>query len=399
MIRLMRLITICTLLAATLAVYAADWPQFLGPNANGVAPDTGINKDWNARPPQQVWKVPMGDNGYAGPSVADGKVFIIDHAGDKDVVKALNFANGQEVWNYSYTDAANHNYGFSQSTPVCSGGKVYTVSCLGQVHCLNASNGQKIWSVDMKSQFGGRPPKWRYANSVLIDGNKCILVPGGPSATVAAVDKDTGAPIWKGGTGEIGGYSTPVKATLDGRDQYVVFTEGHCIGVDANSGSTLWKYPWKTNYDVNAATPVVGAPYVFITSNYGVGCALLQVASGRATQAWMNKAIQSHFNSPIFYNGCLWGISGNLVCMDSRNGNVLWQQGGFEKGGLVGVDDCIIAVSGNSGDVVLCDAAPTGFKERGRIKPLGDQSWTAPIVANGKLLIRNKQALACLDIM
>ncbi len=399
MTRLIGPAVVVVLVLAMLAVHAADWPQYLGPTANGIAPDVGINRDWNQKPPRQLWRVPMGDAGYAGPSVADGKVFIIDHAGENDVVKALDLAGGNQVWTYPYADTGKANYGFARATPVFDDGKLYTVSRLGVVNCLNASNGQKIWSLDMKSQFGGRGPKWDYANSVLIDGDKCILVPGGPSATVAAVNKNTGAPIWKGGSGEIGGYSTPTKAMLDGREQYVVFTEGHVIGVDCNSGQLLWKYPWKTNYDVNAATPIVGAPYVFITSNYGVGCALIQVASGQATQAWMNKAIQSHFNSPIFYKGCLWGISGNLVCMDSRTGSVLWQQGGFEKGGLVGVDGFIIAVNGGDGDVVLCDAEPTGYRERGRIKPLGGQSWTAPIVADGKLIIRNTQALACLDLM
>ena len=253
----------------------------------------------------------------------------------------------------------------------------------------------------MKSQFGGRPPTWQYANSVLIDGDKCILVPGGPSATVAAVNKETGAPIWTGGTGEKGGYSTPTKGMpcRQGSSEWCSSTEGQSSGGGLAAVGSAVKAPLEDEYDVNAATPIVGAPYVFISSDYGVGCALLQVASGKATQAWMNKAIQSHFNSPIFYKGCLWGISGNLVCMDSRTGNTLWQQGGFEKGGLVGVDGCIIAVNGGDGDVVLCDAEPTGYKERGRIKPLGGQSWTAPIVADGKLIIRNKAALACLDLM
>ncbi len=399
MTRVMVSALIVVLLAAVLGAYAADWPQYLGPTANGIAPDTGINRDWNQKPPRQLWQMPLGDKGYAGPSVADGKLFIIDRAGDKDVVKALSLTDGSQVWDYSYADPGKADHGYARATPVFSDGKLYTVSRFGLVNCLNASNGQTIWSLDMKSKYGGRPPTWQYANSVLIDGDKCILVPGGPSATVAAVNKDTGAPLWSGGSGEKGGYSTPTKATLDGREQYVVFTEGQVIGVDCGSGQLLWKYPWKTEYDVNAATPIVGAPYVFVTSNYGVGCALLQVASGQATQVWMNKAIQAHFNSPIFYKGCIWGISGNLVCMDSRSGNVLWQQSGFEKGGLVGVDGCIIAMNGGGGDVVLCDAEPTGYRERGRIKPLGGQSWTAPIVADGKLIIRNTQALACLDLM
>jgi outer membrane protein assembly factor BamB len=236
--------------------------------------------------------------------------------------------------------------------------------------------------------------------SPLIDGDAVILVPGGGNA-VAAVNRKTGQVVWKGGGNDKPGYSTPVPATLAGRKQYVVFLGTSLRGVDAGSGQELWSLPWKTNYDVNAAVPIpVGGDSVFVTSGYGHGCALVSVAGGSAKAVWENTEIQSHFNSGVLKDGCIYHTTdpGRLVCIDAKTGAMKWSQNGFEKGGLVGVDGTLIVLDGRSGKITMAEMSPNGYKELGSLPGLGGQSWSPPIVGNGKLIVRNKSTLACYDL-
>jgi len=218
---------------------------------------------------------------------------------------------------------------------------------------------------------------------------------------VAALNAATGETIWKGGGNDIPGYATPVKATIQGTEQYVVFAGKALIGVDASSGQGLWRYPWETKYDVNAATPIVSGDAIFITSGYGHGCAIIQINEDGPVRIWENREVMAHFNSPIYLGGVFFANSdpGHLVCLNPGNGQPIWKQQGFEKGGLVAVDGTIIAIDGRGGDVVMVEATQAGYHELGRINPLGGQSWTAPIVADGKLIVRNKEAMVCLDLM
>lgn len=400
----MRLATLA-LLAVCLTIstaFAADWPNFFGPSRNGIAPDTGLNKDWGANPPPVLWRCDMSDNGYAGPCVAGGKVFIIDRAGENDVVKCLNLADGQEVWRATYQEGGGDNYGFARSTPAVADGKVYTLSRFGILCCLDASNGRILWSRSLMREFGGKPPQWNYSGSPLVDGNKVIVQSGSPRGNVIAFNVANGEPLWLSENTDSAGYATATIATVLGQRQYVMATGKSVIGVHPDTGKTLWSCNWTTKYDVNASQPIVEGNYVFITSGYGSGCGLVEVTPQGAQPRWQNNEISAHFSSPIYYNGFIYSNSdaggGSLVCMSPQQGQVAWRQGGFEKGGLLIADGVIIACVGNTGDVVMCQADPTGYRELGRLKPLGGQAWTAPILADGCLLVRNKQALVCLTL-
>ncbi|MEN6641165.1 MAG: PQQ-binding-like beta-propeller repeat protein [Armatimonadia bacterium] len=399
MLRVAKVMLVVACFCCTMAV-AADWPNFLGPTRNGLAPDTGINKNWAAKPPQELWRVPMHDDGFAGPCVADGKVFIIDHEGAQDIVRAFGFGDGKQVWEFAYPDTDKPNYGFGRSTPVFSDGKLYVAGRLGQLLCLEAATGKPVWGKNLMRDFQGQKPQWDYSGSPLIDGDRLIICCGGP-ASVACLDKNTGNPIWTGGNQDAAGYTSPIPATILGQKQYVVTTGSYVIGVDAATGKLAWAVPWENKCKVNASQPMVEGDYVFITSGYGIGCALYQITANGPVERWRSRDISAHFSSPIYYGGYLYSNSdpGNLVCMSPATGEVAWKQGGFEKGGLVIVDGVIIALTGRDGDLVMATAQATGYQELGRLKaPLGGQSWTAPIVADGKLLIRNKSALACLDL-
>ena len=378
-----------------------DWPQYRGPNSNGISAETGINKNWGAKPPKLLWKVDMTDGGYSGPAVANGVVYVIDHDGDNDGIRALSLADGGEVWKYEYADAKPIDNGLTRSTPTVSNGKVYTMSRLGVANCLDAKTGKPIWTFDVVKEYNSKRPGWDLACSPVLDGQKLILCPGGENAGMVALDKDTGKTIWQGGGTTVSGYSTPVIATINGVKQYVVMIAKGAMGVDAQSGRRLWDLPWSTSYDVNAANPVVIGNSIYISSGYETGCGLFDIGASGATKVWANKEIQAQFSCPLYIGGLIYGTGdpGNLVCLDPKSGKALWKHEGFEKGGCVAVDGTIIAMNGSNGDIFMAAISPDGYKELGHIAgPLGGQSWTAPIVAQGKLIIRNTKAVACLDL-
>jgi len=395
------ILVVSALFGISASAFAADWPRFRGPKGDGISPEVGINKNWAQKKPETLWTAKMSDGGFAGPSVADGKVFIIDHQGDNDVVRALELASGKQVWEATYAEPGKPDNGFSRSTPTFDNGKLYTISRFALVNCYDAATGKTIWTRNIKNDFNGQQPQWQWAMSPVIDGNAVILVPGGPNAAVVKLNKETGETIWAGGGSDKPGYATPVIATINGKKQYVIFTATNLIGVDSENGKLLWSFPWKTEYDVNAASPVpVGKDMVFITTNYGRGGALVRIAGNKAEAVWENKEIQSHFSTPVLIGSHLYGITdpGDIVCVDVKTGKSMWRQKGFQKGGVAAVDRTIIGLDGKDGDAVMFEARPDACKELGRFKPLGGQSWTAPIVADGKLIVRNTQALACFDL-
>jgi len=396
--RLFMLISAFLLLST--AAFSAEWPQFRGMKADGCSPEQGINKAWNEKAPAVLWQIPLGDNGHAGPAVAGGKVFIIDHQGDQDVVRAIDIATGKDVWTFPYADPFKFWNGFARTTPAVDGDRLYTLSASGQLYCLDIAAGKSVWSKNLVADFGGIMPKWGYAISPVVDGEKLIVCPGGADAGVAALNKNTGDVLWKGAPGEIAGYATPVIAVIDGKRQYVVFAGKALLGLDDAGGKVLWRFPWETRFDVNAAMPEVIGNTIFITSGYKHGCALIEVKGDTAAARWQNTNMQASFNAPILVDGYLYGNSdpGNLVCLELATGNLAWSQGGFDKGGLLAVDGTLIAIQGATGDIKLVKLQATAYEELGALKPLGGQGWAPPVLADGKLIVRTTKALACIDL-
>ncbi len=401
--KIQKIATSTSALFLCVCIQATDWPNFRGSSYDGFSSEKLPNKDWKTKPPKEIWRIALGDSGYAGPSVAAGKLFIIDHnAESRDVVRAIDIKSGKEVWQQSYADAEKNQYGFSHTTPTVDAGRVYTMSREGRLHCWKADDGTLVWKRDLKTEYSGRwkGDNWGYAASPFIDGDALIVCPSGPGAMVVALNKNSGKEIWKGGGDEQIGYATPVKAEIGGKAQYVIFSGANVLALDAKNGATLWTSPWHTAYGVNAATPLAVGNQVFVSSNYGVGCELLDCSINPPKELWRNKALKAHFSSPIFYEGHIYGVGepDDLSCIVLTTGDVKWKQKGFQKGGLIAIDGMIIAMGGSDGDVVLCQLSPEKFTEAGRIKPLGGQSWTAPIVSGGKLFVRNATALVCLEL-
>jgi outer membrane protein assembly factor BamB len=348
----------------------------------------------------------MTDEGFSGPAIVKDTVYIHDHKDEQDVVCALDISNGRERWSFKYDEEGDENHGYTRSTPTVEKGRVYTISRSGVVHCLDATTGEKIWRVDVMKDYGGKPPKWGAANSALIDGDRLIAIAAGEKAHVVALDKHTGKEIWKGGGTDIAGYATPVKGELDGKRQYLIFTGRSLIGIDSKDGALLWRHPWKTRLDVNAASPlVVGENLVWIASGYRRGCALLKINNETVTEVWSDKNITPHWSSGILIDGHIYTTTppGYLVCVEAESGQEKWRSKGtargFEHGGLCAIDGTLIVVEGNTGNVVQVALTVEGYDELGRFNPLDSaRCWVAPVVSQNKLFVRSPKELVCLDI-
>lgn len=404
-----RLIATAFVLLLTAAAFAAEWPHFRGPDSNNISPEQGINKSWNTKAPTVLWKMAL-EKGFAGPAVDGGVLYIVDHADKQDIVRAVKLEDGSKLWEYAYDETAAKgppgmdNYGYHKATPCIDDGMVYTISHGGQVFCLDAKTGKMVWALALEKEFGGKPAAWHYAGSPVIDGDKLILAPAGKDATLAAVDKKTGKVLWKGGGTVDAAYCTPIIATVEGKKQYVHQTGTALIGVSPDDGKLLWQVEWKTPpWGIIIASPVIaGENRFFVTSGYGRGCGLVEVKDGQAKVVKESKEIQSHIATPIFKDGVIYCTSdpGKLVCMDAATLDVKWSQNGFEKGGLIAADGALIVMDGKTGELTCAEMSPAGYKELGRIKPLAAvaQSWTAPILAEGKLIVRNAKELAVVDL-
>ena len=375
------------------------WPCWRGPSGDGFSPMTGFNKNWSAKAPRMLWQAPLTDHGWGGPASDGRTLFLVDHSGSQDVVHAWDLGSGKVKWETKYEDAPNDNQGFTRSTPAIDGGNLYTVSRLGKVICFDAGTGSIKWQHDFVADYGGQRPTWDYAVSPIIDGNKLILAPGAEDGAIVILDKKSGKLIAKAGTGPAS-YATPVIATIQGVRQYVLFQAKKIAGISIASGKELWSAPWLTGPDVNAASPVVIGNSVFVASGYGHGCGLVDVGPTGAQIRWQNRVIQAHFNAPILYKGYIYGTGdpGKLTCLDPNTGKAVWQQDGFEKGGLCAADGLAFVANGSNGEVALVKLDSSSYQELGRISPIHGRCWSPPILVDGKLVIRTIDTIAVIDI-
>ena len=395
------LLPLIFLITFVAAAQAGDWPGFRGPNADGISPERGINKDWNQKTPRILWKVALTDNGNAAPAVANGQLYIVDHQGAEDSVRALDAATGKDLWHFNYPDADTNRYGFTVNTPLVVGDKLYVYSRKGKIHCLNAARGELLWNRDLASEYPGPPPPWGFCMSPVVDNQTLLLGVSGSSVGMVALDKETGKTIWEAGDLKVS-YASPVVATLHGSKQYLVFGVEALYSLDPANGKTLWQLPWPTKFGgKKGPTPVLVGNRIFIATTEGGETGMIDLSSGTPVVIWKHKEIQDHFTTPIFYHGCLFGSSDPkfLACLDPATGKIFWKQETGQYTSVLGVDDTVIALSGKTGELFMIDATTApNYLELGRCTPLGGTSWVAPILANGHLYIRNQKELACVDL-
>jgi len=385
----------------------ADWPQWRGPNRDGISSETGWLGNWPAAGPKILWKKEIG-RGFATISVSNGRAYTMGNtaksksdANQKDVVFCFDADTGREIWNYPYECSLlprNHEGG-PCATPTVSGQRVYTFSKQGHVHCLDAATGKKIWARNLQKEEGLKPPTWHFAGSPTIHGDLVLLNAG---AGGAALDKSTGKTIWKS-AGVGAGYSTPVIANLNGKEIAGLFVKKDFICVDPKNGKQLLKFPWKTSYDINSADPIFSGNTVFISSGYGTGGAVLKITGNQCSEVWRNKEMRNQCNSSLLWQGHIYGFDGQvggrgiLKCIDYNTGQTRWERKGLGTGSLMLADNKLIILS-EKGKLVIAEATPAGYKPLRQAQILTGKCWTMPVLANGKIYARNATGtLVCVD--
>ena len=429
-------------LGMTCLAAPADWPQWQGPGRDAVSQETGLLKKWPKEGPALAWKVKGLGGGYNEPAVAGGRIYGMSLRDGKEVVWARAEADGKPVWETAVGEPPSQRMPQGSEGPGCTptveGDRLYAISNGGEVVCLNAGDGKTVWHRSMVKDFGGSPPSWAYRESPLLDGEKLICSPGAADAGIVALNKLTGETIWKsklseaagsgggaarsgrggrggrgGGGGSGAGYASAIAIDFEGGRQYVQFTSRSLVGVDAADGKLLWKYDKPANpQGINCTTAVYSDGMVFNSSAYGAGGGVVKLVKDgggiKAEEVWFSRNMQNHHGGVILYKGCLYGANGGngggaLVCMDFKTGNVLWNQrseGKAPKGSILLADDRFYYRT-EDGTMLLIEPNSTKYVELGRFEQPDRSSapdWAHPVVANGKLYLRDQDVLLCYDV-
>ena len=414
------LLIICVLLYGVVSIVgAADWPQWRGPDKDGISRETGLLKEWPDGGPQVLWRVPLGE-GFSGISVIGGRVYTMFSEEDDEFVVCLNAANGEEIWRFrsdtNYIESMGGNG--PRATPTIDGELLFTVTAQGKLYALNTENGEKVWSHDLQGEFGSRIPRWGTCTSPLVEGDLLLVEVGGTDGkSIVAFDKTSGDVVWSSLT-DVLGYSSPIAVTIDGIRQLIVFTGTRLVSVSPENGQLYWAYPWQTEYDVNAATPVFIPPdKIFISSGYGKGAAVVQVrvkASPESSaeenegeknrveinveEIWKNEEMKNHFATSVLHGDYVYGFDNAILkCIDANTGREKWKTRGFGKGTLMLADAHLIILS-DRGKLGLAEATSSGYNEVASEEILSGLCWTVPTLANGNLYARNEKEMVCLDM-
>jgi outer membrane protein assembly factor BamB len=386
-----------------------DWPQWQGPSRTAISHETGLLKTWPKDGPPLAWKATGLGDGYSTPSVAGGRVFTMGNREGTEYVLALDEKGGKEVWATATGPVRANGGGYAgpRCTPTVDGDLLYALGLNGDLVCLESATGELRWKKDLRKDFDGRPGGWGYSESPLVDGDRLIVTPGGKAATLVALDKKTGDTVWKAQVpqGDGAAYSSVIAADLDGQRQYIQFLSRGVVGVAAADGKFLWRYDRPHNGTANCSTPLYQDGCVFAASGYGTGGGLarLEKAGDKVTavEVFFTKKMQNHHGGMVLQDGHIYGSNeGQLTCLDFKTGTVKWEDRKPGKGSIA-VADGQIYYRNEGGPVVLADMTPAGYTERGRFTPpdrSGKPSWPHPVIANGKLYLRDQDVLLCYDV-
>jgi outer membrane protein assembly factor BamB len=392
--------------ALSAAIVSGGWPQFHGPNLDNLSTETGLLKSWPSGGPELLWTAKGIGSGYSSVAIANGLIYTAGNHDRNTVVSALD-ADGAILWQEPNGSAWTSSYEGTRGTPTIDGEHLYHQSPLGNVICMNATTGQKIWSRNILQEFGSRNIKWALAESLLIDGDHVICTPGGPQTCIVALDKKTGQTVWQSPTanGDLAGYASPTVAELGGIRMILQMTGKALVGVHADNGDLLFRFEHNTRYDVNATRPIFKDGFVFISSNYGTGSVMvkLNLSGGRVVpqRSWAYKPLDNHHGGVILVDGYLFGSSNReWHCLKWDTGQSMYSERGVGKGSLTYADGMLYTLSEDH-TMGLVPATPNGHKlvSQFRLPAGGDgKSWAHPVVCGGRLYIRHGDFLYAYDV-
>jgi outer membrane protein assembly factor BamB len=384
----------------------AEWPQWRGPLRNGLSSEIGLLKQWPANGPAVTWSITNLGEGYGSLAIKADRIYVQGTKGAESAVFCLNRTDGKTIWSVSLGPKVDEGRGNGpRGTPTLDGDKLYVLTENGDLACLRERDGSRVWSKNILKEYGGSNPRWLISESPLVDGNRLIVSPGGSGAGIVALDKMTGAEIWR--TRELSdraGYASCIAADVGGVRTYINFTSGAAVGVRASDGKLMWRYTNVANRVANCTTPVFADNKVFFSSAYDTGGALLNLTAQngevKAQEAYFTREMMNHHGGMVLVNGYLYGFSNSiLTCLEFNTGKVMWKDRSVGKGSITYADGMLYLL-GEKQLVGLAEANPNAYVEKGRfpIKDLGRESWAHPVVVGGKLYIRNQNELTCYDV-
>jgi outer membrane protein assembly factor BamB len=393
--------SLALVLAAATTANADDWLYFRGANHDGKSAE----KDWQSTFPEAgpkiAWKTDVGV-GASSMVVAGNRMITMGNRNDKDVVSCLDVESGKPLWTFEYACPFERRSfeGGTAATPTIDGDFVYTFSHVGDLHCLTLAEGKVVWKKQVVNEFDGQTARWKYAGSPLVMGDLVYVDIGGPRSTIA-LSKKSGAPIWATGT-QNAGYASPVAYKRGDKQGLMVFKGSELVAYDANEGTEWWRIAWSPRSGVNASSPVLMGDKVFISSGYGMGGAMYDIAGAKPRELWRNADLQTKTSQCIEHEGFIYAISerGQLYCIDGATGKAAWSERGFGQGTLAFAAGKLIILSAK-GELVIADASSKGFSAHSRAQIIagGDTCWVNPVLANGRIYCRsNRGQLVCVDV-
>lgn len=386
----------------------ADWPQLHGPARDGHSAETKLNWDWPKDGPKLLWKLDAG-KGWAAPVVAAGKVIFFHRVDNDEVVLALDPATGKELWKHAYATKYVDDFNFDngpRATPTVSGTTVFTLGPNGDLSALELATGKKLWARNLLADYKADKGFFGAACSPLVTGDVVLVNVGGKGAGVVAFNTADGKEVWKS-TDDGASYSSPTAATLGGKPAAVFFTRAGLRVLDPLTGKSVYDFPFRPrdNNSVQAATPLVWKDEIFLTASYATGAVVVSTKGGKLEEVWANdKTLSSQYTTPVRVGEYLYGTHGradtgatHLRCVEWKSGTVKWTEQRFGVASLIAVDGGLLALT-ESGELVRCDAAPDGHKERARTTILTKPTRAAAALADGRLYARDGKTLVCVSL-
>ena len=395
------------ILSAT--VYAADSPRFRGPAGDGMFPETGLLKQWPEGGPKLAWSVQGLGKGFSSAAVVNGTIYV---TGMDDQKQGYLFAfdlQGAPKWKTAYGPE------FSQSgaprpgsrgTPTVEGDQVFVVSSFGKLVMLDSAQGQVLKTVDLLERFKAGPAKFGFAESVLVDGQKVICTPGGPDASVVALDRKTGETIWQTqGLGQPTGYCSARMIRHGDRPMVVTMLEKGAVGIDPATGKVLWLHEYPQRFGVQPNPPLYREGLLYICSGAGAGGTMLALADddSKVTPQWADKTLDSQIHGIVAVDGCIYGTAQSankgLVCLDWKTGQVRWNAPEIKSGVVVAADDMLYVYAAD-GTMYLVQPSAEKFQPVSKftVTQGTEEHWAHPTIANGRLYIRHGDALLAYDV-
>src|SRR6266404_1618418 len=381
------------IIVLALIVSAADWPQWRGPNRDGISSETGLLTSWPTGGPRALWKTSGLGEGYSSPAIAEGRLYTQGQHGGKQSVMAFEASTGKKLWETPTAPAFHHQQAGNgpRGTPTVDSGHVYAMAADGTLVCLDAATGKSIWSQNVVQKYGGSGIMWGMSESPLVDGDRLIVTPGGPGASVVSLNKLNGGLQWKTGSDEAG-YSAAIVVDIGGVRQVLALTGKSLLCIKEDDGELLWSYTKIITKWPGMATPIYHDGYLFVSTAFDADCALLRLGPRTMSEVYFKHAGMNYFYywTSVLVDDTIYGYSNSvLTAMDFKTGKVIWKDRSVGKGSVIYADKHLYVLS-EDGVIGLAEVTPQKYKEISRFEvPIAQApARTPPVISNGKLYLR-----------